>query len=358
ILWWSDQSSEVDVFGAVLANLPRVAHIAPNNVLLLPSPPDTTLIVQADENGGSLSVSGHKVPLRLAPAVALPPEQSLVIEDALRGLSRLYKRPFISLECGHIHLDRRLDRDQEFGVAIGRVVFEYLVKRQTPPPRLTPLIDDDHVLIDLRPSEYFCFLGQELGMLQYSVIPESSPIVRAIACCLYQVLRCERRERIMHRGHNVYCDLGESLACELIEDANGAITIGCVLFEVALLIYRSAIDAFNTAFGRRYPLAEHIHTTAFNILDGPGHHDERMAKMRDLYSQFADIADPSGCGSTFMTEIDCIRHGPPIDHLNVLEDYYESQQVKVRRLSRLIGLPLRLVTISFNAQSGRIMVSE
>ncbi|MGH3925381.1 MAG: hypothetical protein ACRDTT_21410 [Pseudonocardiaceae bacterium] len=42
-------------------------------------------------------------------------------------------------------------------------------------------------------------------------------------------------------------------------------------------------------------------------------------------------------------------------HLNVLEDYYEVQQHKVRELLDLLGLPLRLVTVHFNATSGRVV---
>lgn len=42
-------------------------------------------------------------------------------------------------------------------------------------------------------------------------------------------------------------------------------------------------------------------------------------------------------------------------HLNILEDYYEVQQHKVRGFVDVLGLPLRLVTVHFNTTSGRVV---
>lgn len=47
-----------------------------------------------------------------------------------------------------------------------------------------------------------------------------------------------------------------------------------------------------------------------------------------------------------------------VAHLNVLEDYYEVQQGKVRALLQLLDLPFRLVTIHFNARTGRVVIDE
>lgn len=46
---------------------------------------------------------------------------------------------------------------------------------------------------------------------------------------------------------------------------------------------------------------------------------------------------------------------PVTAHLNVLEDYYELQQHKVREFLDLLELPLRLITVHFNATSGRVV---
>ena len=42
----------------------------------------------------------------------------------------------------------------------------------------------------------------------------------------------------------------------------------------------------------------------------------------------------------------------------MLEDYYEVQQHRVRELLCLLGLPLRLVTIHFNAVTGRVVCHD
>jgi len=94
----------------------------------------------------------------------------------------------VSLECGHIHLDRDLDIDQDTGAAIGAALLETLTQRQARPPVLTPMMDDDHVLIRLTPRAYRNFLEHTFGTALMHLICESSP------------------NHPLHRGHPVRQD--------------------------------------------------------------------------------------------------------------------------------------------------------
>lgn len=51
-----------------------------------------------------------------------------------------------SIESAHIHLDRQIDEDQILGSAIGHALHGHLATVQAQPPRLNPMVDDDHAL--------------------------------------------------------------------------------------------------------------------------------------------------------------------------------------------------------------------
>ena len=53
----------------------------------------------------------------------------------------------------------RLDIDQDTGTVIGAALLPVLAARQGRPPLLTPMMDDDHVLVRLAPATYRAFLA-------------------------------------------------------------------------------------------------------------------------------------------------------------------------------------------------------
>ncbi|MGH3925382.1 MAG: hypothetical protein ACRDTT_21415, partial [Pseudonocardiaceae bacterium] len=142
----------------------------------------------------------------------------------------------VSLECGHIHLDRDWDIDQDTGTAIGAALLQTLTHRQSRSPLLTPMMDDDHVLIRLTPRAYRSFLARTFGSAPMFLICESSPIVRSIVVALFGKMTNSRlANRLRRRGANLFLPLPDGTHCELFEDIEADTPItGCVFFEVAL----------------------------------------------------------------------------------------------------------------------------
>lgn len=288
-----------------------------------------------------------------APAVTIG-EMEARVPRLLAGVRGLH---VASIECGHVHLDRDVDADQEVGLRLGLQALRLLAEQQATPPALTPMVDDDHVLVRLRPVEYRRFLARHLGGLPVRLIPESSPIVRGIVCALWRRMhQLGLAERCRERGGNVFVQLDQSGShCELFEDYGGAAINGCVLFECALLVYRTAPALFDDYVRRRFGLSRDVHEIACEILSEPVGHDEMLARLNGFYGQFEQITDPHRPDMPLSMLADEVIEGaaPAVGHLNVLEDYYEVQQGKVRALLRLLELPLRLLTVHFNARTGR-----
>ena len=283
--------------------------------------------------------------------------------EAAHTLLAAYDGPPVrSIECGHIHLDRQIDIDQEVGALIGAQALIALRERHHAPV-LTPMMDDDHVFAKLRPHQYQSFLQTHFPDERMHLIAESSPIIRSIVCYLWERLHSlELQARCRQRGDNILFQLEEGTYIELFEGVSADHATGCIFFELGLLIYRMAPAAFDEYFRTRYNLPDGVHEQAAAILDGPEDHDARVIRLQSFYQQFQDVTRPDhtdagvrGAVEDVLLSIGEQTH-PKIAHLNVLEDYYESQQVKVRRFIQLMQLPIDLVTIHFNAQTGRVVL--
>ena len=367
---WAYQAGVVagrDPFTAALALLPRVTEIPlrqpAGTVHACAGPADADLSLTWDGRKVTLARGHAGIGRALAAATLLPagsrqvrPERLVAAAVAVAGRA-LAGCAVRSIECGHVHLDRDLDIDQETGVRIGAAVYALMSARQPTPPLLTPMMDDEHVLVRLRPSRYAAFLAGHLGTRAFHLIPESSPIVRGIAVALAARLATGgQRQRLATRGRNLFFQLRDGTFCELFEDFEGEPVPGCVLFEAALLVYRTDPPAFDGYVQDRFGTAEHVHTTAARILDGDQPHDVRVAEVAELYRRFAAVTDPKHPDAGFGALVERVleQATAPVTHLNVLEDYYEVQQGKVRQLLAAAGVPLRLVTLHFNTQTGRV----
>lgn len=234
-----------------------------------------------------------------------------------------------------------------------------LAQRQGRPPVLTPMMDDDHVLIRLTPRAYRSFLERTFGTSPMHLICESSPIIRSIVVALFDRMTNSRlANRFRRRGANLFLPLADGTHCELFEDIEADTPItGCVFFEAALLIYRTAPACFDTYFTDRFALTAPVHELAAVILSGTEPHDAKVTRLSEFYARFAGLTDPRRPDREIADLVAGVlaEAAPVTAHLNVLEDYYEVQQHKVREFLDLLGLPLRLVTVHFNATSGRVV---
>lgn len=274
VSWKHDLSVSInDAITWCEASLPHVYKEKTENVIRSVTPVVRSMFQKSGIYLRSISLSQDKsIQTRFNLQVLLEDEQYLfpltsndvqqnvkmdsVVKNALSKFSSIVNDEILSIECGHIHLDRDIDMDQEFGMAIGSAVFQYLTQRQFP-PYLAPMIDDDHVLIQLKPEQYFEFFLQKIGGedISFELIPESSPIIRAITTALYARLQSsENFKFVEQQGGNLYLHVDSHITCELFEDFHGRCDNGCVFFEVALLLFRSAPQFFSEYFHRRFPL--------------------------------------------------------------------------------------------------------
>jgi hypothetical protein len=330
-----------------------------------------TVVSMAGTPGGRVNVTlsgegrafNHHLVLRPVCDDAVP---AVWMAERAGRLLTAYSGPDVaSIECGHIHLDRDLDADQETGALLGSCALRVLAGRQRCAPALTPMMDDDHVLVRLRPCDYRVFLESRLGRGGMHLVPESSPVVRAVVTALWQRLhRLGLAGRLRQRGGNLFLRLGDGGEfCELFEDYQrggqpGPAATGCVFFESALLVYRSAPERFDAYFRSRFGLGTGVHEQAAEILSGRGGHDERQARLARFYERFSAVTDPRRPDPEFLAVVDDVLDsvGAGVAHLNVLEDYYEVQQGKVRTLLRMLELAIRLITLHFNKQTGRVVL--
>jgi hypothetical protein len=353
-----------DAVALVAAQLPAVTRLEPGRTAHL-ALGEASYTVLASRGGPAIvedAASGTRAATLAAPARSQAVTVAGLARRA-RDLLDAYAGPDLaSIEAAHIHLDRDLDVDQRAGAAIGAAALRLLGDRQQRPPELTPMMDDDHVLVHLTPAAYRQFLDRELGHQPMHLICESSPVIRSIAVALFaRLTQSKTAARFQVRGGNLFLPLPDGSHCELFEALDGdAPVTGCAFFEAALLTYRCDPARFDDYFLRRYRLPGGVHDHAALLLSGSQPHDAKVAALRAYYHRFADVTDPRRPDQDVCSLVADVlgRAAPVAAHLNVLEDYYEVQQHKVRELLRLLGLPLRLVTIHFNAVTGRVVLCD
>ncbi len=284
--------------------------------------------------------------------IAFPAQLVPALSDRLKRVC--------SLECGHIHLDRLLDEDQRLGIRLGAEIVDEFARVGARVPVL-PLLDDDHVSCVLRPTEVLSLFMSVRPSLVVSMIPESSPIVRMITVALYRrVIASSHPGRVKRLGDNLYFRVTPRSYVELFEDVDGICATGCIFFEVALLIYRTAPAIFEGIF-ETYFNTHGIHSAILDILSGPDEPDAKTIALSELYSRWRMVtsvveADDELVGKAFAA-VEVAVGRMPI-HINVLESYYSSQQDKVREFMDALGLPINLISVYFDSRSGTVSMSS
>lgn len=298
----------------------------------------------------------------LEPPSTDPVDIEDITDDAIEAIQSMEHSGIQSIECGHLHLDREIDDDQRAGMRIGIELYSWL-QQAGHDPDLRPMVDDDHVIVQLSPQEYSDFFESYLSTgNEFELIPESSPITRAIVVSLFDRLQdTDSVEQLERRGGNLYFNLSEQTTVELFEDFDDRCDNGCAFFEVGLLVYRTAPDRFTEYVNKRFEIEGDLHEWIATILSKDISHDARREELDTLYSQFEEVTSPHDPDPEFRELVDDVlaeaRTDPPV-HLNVLEDYYELQQHKVRELIDCLDIPLQLKSLHYNTANGRVTLEE
>ncbi len=353
-----------EVVAHVAAQIPTITRLESNETARIEMGEE---IYHVRADGPTAVTVTHEASGSIAAVLTAPTSSGEVtlldLAERARALLATYTGPdLVSMEAGHIHLDRDLDIDQDAGAAIGSALLNLTTARQERPPVLTPMMDDDHVLVRLAPTTYREFLRHTFGDAPMHLICESSPIIRAIVVALYQRMNhSPLANRYQKRGGNLFLPLGNGSHCELFEgiDTDAPVT-GCVFFEMALLTYRTDPARFDGYFADRYGLTLGVHEHGALILSSDEPHDAKVTALQDYYATFRDVMDPRRPDPHITGLVnDVLQQAAPMTaHLNVLEDYYEVQQRRVRALLKLLDLPLRVVTVHFNAATGRVVMVD
>lgn len=309
------------------------------------------------DNGDSISYNLPNEQSRSVSVSAATTDYPTTIspQAVIRACSEMTRYDLASIEAGHIHLNRGLDVDQEIGIWIAREYFRMMkgaAGRQR--PKLFPMVDDDHVLIVLPPKEFSVFFSEQIGGEPYSLIPESSPIIRAIVVALFRRIRIDLASNLFERGGNLYLRLSDDLVCELFEDISGKCDTGCIFFEIALLVYRSYSMEFDDLFRDYAGKGVNVHDVACEILSRDTHHDQKVSDLKRWYSQFTSLtclSDHPTCVDSALERMIYSETKRVLVHVNILESYYESQQDKVRSFLNILNLPIRLVSVHFSRTS-------
>jgi len=365
---WTGQQDGADRLEAWLGHLAERERIALGSgpVALMPSvaPAPTATCFTVDPRGITqlvLEVGGLQGGHCLHLAWLNRPLQSE--EEIVRAAMTLAKArcqaPVTSIESGHVHLDRQLDGDQTLGAKIGYALFRHLAETQAIPPRLHPMVDDDHVLVQLAAKDYQAFFQASHPGAPFELIPESSPIIRAIACAMFSLIsgNSSKAKHLAMQGGNLLLKVPEgNILCEVFEDFHGKCDNGCVFFEVALVIYRSDHATFSHAFHRYFGLEEDVHERVLHALDPIQPHDKIIHELRAYGARFESATNPHKSCRFFVELLETFlnRQDQVAVHVNVLEDYYEAQQFKVRKLLRYLNVPAQLWSLHFNGLTGRV----
>ncbi|PFC81028.1 hypothetical protein CN272_27930 [Bacillus anthracis] len=367
-----DSNNDFELVDWVKGNLPKIKTIESVELqeeltkYFKKTSPNLSINVIPEHNQYHISFNENNIePLNLDITLVQQQNQSLAIEDICKKAISLIEKNLdgniLSIECGHIHLDRELDRDQDTGMTIGSTVFQYLKRSQEQPPLLTPMVDDDHVIIQLLPKIYDTYFSNYIGRNPYELIPESSPIIRAILVSLYaEMAQSNFKNQIVLGGDNLYLEIDEYTTCELFEDFNGWCDNGCAFFELGLLIYRSAPRYFAEYVHKRFNLEYNLHDKIFSILNKEIPHNDKVENIKTLYAKFDEITNPHQPDQDFKNHVFSLlkAQNGKFNHLNILEDYYEVQQHKVRAMIELLNLPINLKSLHFNTATGRVVLTQ
>jgi hypothetical protein len=268
-----------------------------------------------------------------------------------------------SLECGHVHLDRLIDEDQHVGIRIGVELASEMELRFGRRVPLIPLVDDDHVSCVSKPSDLTNAFGRlldESALRELRIIPESSPVIKAINDCIFEEVILGRPfADTFEVGGNLYLRLDQDTVVEIFEDyrgsAGGERTTGCVFFEVALLVYRTNPDLFDRILSDSQNKCGNIHQKILAILSSEASLEDKLQEARRSYNDYSLSVDWDVAKVDLSAALRQILLTPVL-HINVLEAYYQSQQTRVRKMLKALSIPITLVSVFFDRYTDRIYV--
>ncbi len=319
--------------------------------------------IHLNDNLATAFPSGLTAVFKPGPAARQEDGGLLVVRDYLRSRAAAHSGPVtVSMEVGHVHADRELGPIQERGIDIGGLVLREtaaLNETRTAEQRIrfeiVPMVDDDHVVNRLSYSRYQRILAAK-GVPAAEVVLESSPVMLDIACDLLKTALRQGGEgyALRRRGNNLYLE-SDPLRLELVEDVDGDMHIGCIVYDTALTLYRTARDTMQSLFQARTGHRGNIHHQMLahydTVTDPQARAGYRQQLDRLWKRPFATLAAERD--TPYLEAYNRLQRqrreaGEQFVVLNILEDYYEPLELKVKKLAELLGVEIVLDCLFFS----------
>ncbi len=263
----------------------------------------------------------------------------------------------VILEAAHIHADRRPGKEQIDAIRVFKKTIKLMEdKGFSGVVRKQVMVDDYHVVNNL---DYKSFSDKllKLGFEFDELILESSPVVRWVAIeILATLLALKNRGKdfeVVCRGGNLYLEISSlGVSIELVAGIGNENVLGCVLFDVALCVYKLHQEYFDLAVREQFGMrGDELHST---ILSHYGIVKDPVERLDFVKKYIARVAFPT------LREIEgggVKSKGLPSDsralNLNILAQFYRPQQKKVNRFLALIGQP-KLFSIFYDSANGTV----
>jgi len=265
----------------------------------------------------------------------------------------------ITLETGHIHADRRPGLEQWECLSYTKA-FASLLKRRGYTGKINhvTMIDDYHVINNFDYQKYASQIKAR-GISISEVILESSPLVRLIAIDVlkYLYLQAEHAKsyKIEERGGNIYLHIPQTdMVIELVADHATNPTIGCVLYDVALCLYKSLPEFYKTRYNSVLGLTpqQNIHRILVQYYNQHLSLEQRRAFLESYFLPIPTLVDLRQT-----TKKPAIPKSHSTHLINVLAHFYQPQQKKVNQFLKILGQP-PLVSLFYNSESNSVTLKN
>ncbi|MBI4973952.1 hypothetical protein HZC27_05055 [Candidatus Roizmanbacteria bacterium] len=268
--------------------------------------------------------------------------------ESISQYLRKHNVQFVNIEAGHIHADATPTTRQKTGISIGAQLSKILSGVCT--VKKTTMIDEDHVPNALDHVGY-SRLMHELGFELDELIYESSPAIREIAISAIVSLQQQYPDHVYKNGQALMFNIPDTdLQVELIKDiAEPDVELGCVIFDVGLTlakVYPQLADTYLTGGSAA------VHAAMQKIYTDIQSPSERQRAVKKAFPnktrtyEEALVAKP-------LPEVDNVNSAV----INVLERFYDGQQVKLEGMLRALKIPIHLVDVTFSDQGLHVNMS-
>ena len=254
-------------------------------------------------------------------------------------IKEVSKSKKIALETAHIHADRNPGEEQWECLDYTKMLVNLINENGfTGKIATSTMIDEYHVINRLNFKKYLRQLKVK-GMSIREVIMESSPLIRFIAIDILQFLANEDNlnedTKVVKKGGNLYLEFTKHGAIiELLANADNNPMIGCVLFDVALCLYKSNSRFYINKYNKRLGLkkSENINDILMKYYDEEKSIDKRRRFMESFFVKIPNLKELKK--NSKKLNIQFPKSSTLL--LNILAHFYKPQQRKVNMFLKIL----------------------